>query len=461
MNSNNKLISTAAYVRVSSEEQAKHGFSIEAQKEGLKAYALKKGYKIVEWYIDEGKSARSKTAQRKEYQRLIQDAKQGKFEMIIFKCIDRWFRNISEYYKTQSILDEQGINWECSEEEYDTTTRDGRWKLHIYLMLAQDEADKTSERINYVFENKIKNKEAITGSQPYGYVVKEIDNVKRVVKDENTKFIVDDIFSHFELYNSKRATLFYIQDKYDIEVDYHLITKVLKNPIYYGHYRGIDNYVYDTPYITKSRYEKIQQMLKKNVKERRKNYTYIFTGLLKCSCCKNNLVGIYAIRTINKKGDKKAYISYRCNHAYQKNHCEAKGSFSELGLEQKLINSIEEEIDSYICNYDLEVKKQAPIKVDTKEIKEEMNRLNKMYQKKRISEEEYDYEFDRLEKKLEKATQEQPKEKDLTPLHDFLNSGWRNIYDTLTSEEKRALWRSVINHIEVDVKTKEFNIDFL
>ena len=139
--------------------------------------------------------------------------------MIVFKCLDRWFRNISEYYKAQSVLDEKGINWECAEEDYDTTTRDGRWKLHIYLMLAQDESDKTSERINYVFEHKIKNKEAITGSQPYGFIVKEIDGHKRVVKDENIKNIIIDIFEHFELYNSKRATLHYIHDKYNTDFD--------------------------------------------------------------------------------------------------------------------------------------------------------------------------------------------------------------------------------------------------
>lgn len=457
----NKLIPTGAYVRVSHDEQAKHGFSIEAQKEGLKTYAEKKGYKIVEWYVDEGKSARKNKGKRKEYLRLIEDAKQGKFEMIIFKCIDRWFRNISEYYKTQSILDDKGINWECSEEEYDTTTRDGRWKLHIYLMLAQDEADKTSERINYVFENKIKNKEAITGTQPYGFIVQEIDGFKRVVKDPSTMAIVQDIFTHFELYNSKRATLYYIQDKYNIELDYKLITKTLKNPLYYGQYKDVEDYVWDEPYITKKRFNKIQIMMQKNVKERKTTVNYIFTGLLKCSCCDNNLTGTHTIKTINKAGEKRTYISYRCNHFYMKNHCQMKGSFSELAIEKKLISSIEDEIESYICNYELELKNTTAPKIDTKEIKEEMNRLNKMYQKKRIGEQEYDYEYDRLEKKLANAEKQTPLKRDLTPLYDFLNSGWKNIYETLNSVEKRALWRSVIDNIVVDIKEKQFTINFI
>lgn len=458
-----KLIPTGAYVRISHDEQVKHGFSIEAQKEGLQIYANKKGYMIVDWYIDEGKSARKNKSKRKEYMRLIEDAQQGKFQMIIFKCIDRWFRDIKEYYKTQSILDDKGINWECAEEEYDTTTRDGRWKLHIYLMLAQDEADKTSERINYVFDHKIKNKEAITGTQSYGFIVKEIDNYKRVVKDPNTMAVVQDIFTHFELYNSKRATLFYIQDKYNIEVDYKLITNTLTNTIYYGHYRGVDDYVWDEPYISKKRFDKIQKLLSKNVKEIKNSINYIFSGLLKCSCCENKLTGAHTTKVINKEGDEKTYINYRCNHAYQKNHCNGKGTFSEFKLEERLVSSIEDEIENYICDYELSIKeKSIPLnEINIKDIKEEMDRLNKQWRKGRITEEEYDYEYERLDKKLNTIQNEQPKERDLTPLYEFLNSGWKNIYHTLSSVEKRALWRSVIDEIVVDTKQKLFTINFI
>ena len=457
-----KVVKTAAYIRVSTDEQAKHGFSIEAQKEGLKKYAESRGYRIVEWYIDEGKSARKKVSKRKEYLRLIEDAKQGKFEMIIFKCLDRWFRNISEYYKTQSILDEQGIDWECAEEDYDTTTRDGRWKLHIYLMLAQDESDKTSERINYVFQNKIKNKEAITGSQPYGFKVKEIDGYKRVVKDESVSQIVDDIFDNFELFNSKRATLYYIQDKYDIKAEYKLIGNILTNTYYYGHYRGVDDYIWGESYITKERFDKIQQMLKKNVKVRKvkKNRDYIFSGLLVCSECGCKLASHHNIQPL-ADGSTKNYLFYRCNKAALAYQCESKGTFSEIKLEKRLIASIEEEIEDYICEYELDIKKEKKPKVDIKNIQEEIQRLNISWRKGRMEEAEYDYEFERLQKKIEKAQEKLPDKHDLTPLYDFLNSNWKDIYHTLTSVEKRALWRSVIDEIKVDLKKKEFKIKFI
>lgn len=456
-----KVIRTAAYVRVSSDEQAKHGFSIEAQKDGLERYAEKHGYRIVEWYIDEGKSARGKTTKRKEYLRLIEDAKRGKFEMIIFKCLDRWFRNINEYYKAQSVLDEKGINWECAEEDFDTTTRDGRWKLHIYLMLAQDESDKTSERINYVFAHKIQNREAISGSQPYGFKVKEIDGFKRVVKDESVSDIVDDVFDNFELFNSKRATLYFVQDKYDIKVEYKLIGNILTNSYYYGHYRGVDDYIWGGSYITKERFDRIQNMLKKNVKARKNQQTrdYIFSGLLVCSVCGCKLAS-HSNELPLADGSKKSYQFYRCNRAAM-GKCTARGTFNEIKLEQKLIESIEEEIEDYICEYELDIKKERKPKIDIKSIEEEIQRLNISWRKGRMKEKEYDYEYERLQKKLEKAEEEVPKKHDLTPLYDFLNSGWKDIYHTLTSVEKRALWRSVIDEMEVDVLEKEFRIRFI
>ena len=78
-----------------------------------------------------------------------------------------------------------------------------------------------------------------------------------------------------------------------------------------------------------------------------------------------------------------------------------------------------------------------------------------------MEEAEYDYEFERLHKKLSKAQEELPKKHDLTPLYDFLNSNWKDIYNTLTSVEKRALWRSVIDEIKVDLRKKEFKIKFI
>jgi hypothetical protein len=203
-------------------------------------------------------------------------------------------------------------------------------------------------------------------------------------------------------------------------------------------------------------------MLKKNVKARKvaKNRDYIFSGLLVCSECGCKLASHHNIQPL-ADGSTKTYLFYRCNRAALAYQCESKGTFSEIKLEKRLMSIIEEEIEDYICEYELDIKKEKKPKVDVKNIQEEIQRLNISWRKGRMEEAEYDYEFERLQKKLEKAQEKLPEKHDLAPLYDFLNSNWKDIYNTLTSIEKRALWRSVIDEIEVDLKKKEFKIKFI
>ena len=74
----------ACYIRVSTQEQKLHGLSLDAQREALIRYAESHGLKIVEWYEDEGVSGRKLIRRRPALQRMLNDAKTGKFDRIIF-----------------------------------------------------------------------------------------------------------------------------------------------------------------------------------------------------------------------------------------------------------------------------------------------------------------------------------------------------------------------------------------
>ena len=89
-------------IRVSTEEQAVHGLSIEAQREALDAWAETAGVQVAGHYIDAGISARKSAAKRPELQRLLSDVEAGAVDLIVFTKLDRWFRNIAEYYKCES-----------------------------------------------------------------------------------------------------------------------------------------------------------------------------------------------------------------------------------------------------------------------------------------------------------------------------------------------------------------------
>ena len=142
------------YVRVSTEEQALHGLSIEAQTAALQVWAQTNGHKVVGVYTDAGVSARKPASKRPELQRLLGDVRAGKGELIVFTKLDRWFRNIAEYYKVQEVLEKHHVDWRTIHEDYDTSTASGRLKINIMLSVAQDEADRASERIKAINEMK-------------------------------------------------------------------------------------------------------------------------------------------------------------------------------------------------------------------------------------------------------------------------------------------------------------------
>ena len=99
------------YVRVSTEEQALRGFSIDAQIDALKEYCKKKGLKIVDIYSDEGTSGAKPPLKRPELKRLLDDVEAGKIDMILFTKLDRWFRSVKEYFKVQDVLDNNKVEW--------------------------------------------------------------------------------------------------------------------------------------------------------------------------------------------------------------------------------------------------------------------------------------------------------------------------------------------------------------
>lgn len=144
----------ALYIRVSTDEQAKHGLSLDEQKHDLEEYAKRYGYLIYDYYVDDGVSARKSFSKRKELQRLLDDVRADRIDVILFIKLDRWFRNIAGYYKVQEILDKYKVDWIAIHEDYNTNTSAGRLNLNIRLSIAQNESDQTSDRIKYVFEGK-------------------------------------------------------------------------------------------------------------------------------------------------------------------------------------------------------------------------------------------------------------------------------------------------------------------
>ena len=441
---------TAAYVRVSSQEQKLHGLSIDAQKQKLTEYAEAHNLKIVEWYMDEGVSATRPIAKRPELQRMVYDARKGRFKRIIFIKLDRFFRSVAEYHACMKLI--EPVIWTATEEKYDLSNANGRAFVNMKLTIAELEADTTGERIKIVNDYKVKSGMPLGGTRcmPFCYAVEpvsESSKTKHIVK--RNEEIMQDLIAHVIVNRSIRGGMSYINNKYGTTISYNAVRSVLKNPMICGSYKGNPNYC--EPYVTKEMFDEIQQIVERNPRTSTSEHTYIFTGLIRCPKCGRLLSGMI---NLNKRGDTHyRYHSYRCyNHKVNK-LCDFGSTIFENNLEQLMLDRIEGIIEEKeIKNIEISEKNTKVGKYNLKELQAELDRLNYSWQKGRIKNvEEYDKKYDEIVAKIaeaESAVKEKPK--DFSQIKETLSSGWRGIYMTLDKDHKQAFWRSFVKEIQID-----------
>lgn len=457
------MIRVACYIRVSSQEQKLHGISLDAQIDKLTEYAKTHNLKIVEWYKDEGVSGRKLIKNRPELQRMLNDAHARKFDRIIFIKLDRFFRSVAEYHECMKYIDP--VIWTATEEKYDLSTANGRAFVNMKLTIAELEADQTGERIKIVNDYKVKTGQPLTGSQNqgFGYMVqKDSNGIKRVVKDPETAPIVEDYINNFITHQNKMQACLYVKSKYNKEIGYNTLSKLLYDPKIYGSYRGNDGYIAD-PYIDLDTFNKIQKILKNNIKKTSANRIYLFTGLINCPVCKLRLSGKYIGGIItNKKPSGKiytydrSYYSYRCTYAYRDKNCTFRKQLNEAKIEKFLLDNLDQHITTYISEVsvmdDRADKDNEMINKKISSVKTEMTKVKRMYRKGDISETEYDEDMDELKTELhELESQLEPyQERDITIYNELLKGGWRELYEALNKENKRAFWRKYIKAIELN-----------
>ena len=213
-----KVLRTAEYGRVSTDEQSKYGFSIQNQIDRLDAYVEENNLMLVDRFIDDGYSAGS--TNRPELQRLL--ANLDKIDLIIFTKLDRFTRNVLDANEMVKLFEKHNVSIKAiDEEDVDTSTADGMFMFNLKVSLAQRELKKGSERITTVFEYKVKQGQPLTGSQPYGYTIEDqTDGTKKVVKDKEVEHIVNEIFEHFLTHQSIRFTMDTINEKYKLDFSY-------------------------------------------------------------------------------------------------------------------------------------------------------------------------------------------------------------------------------------------------
>lgn len=449
------LVRVALYIRVSGEEQRIHGLSLEAQQERLEKFARERGWLISGIYIDAAKTARKHLHKRTEFQRMIEAVKRNEVDILLFCRLDRWFRSVADYYKIMEILQAHNCEWLTTDEEYDTTTANGRLYINVKLSIAQNEADIDGERIDVVFDSKIAHGTVVSGSYPFGFRVNEEKRLEIVPEDAA---IVQDAFNYFESNVSQLSTVKHIRETYGVNWCTATFRRMLSEKLYTGVYDrgGRRNENFCPAIISTEQFDRVQSLLAKNARSTPSGRIYIFTSLLKCAECNHNMVGRIAY-----KGSQFYY--YRCNQHFQRGRCSHKKEIREDVIEAWLFSHLEEEINRFQLEWEVRAaaQKRSITSSDKATLKRKLSKLKELYVNELIDLEEYkkDYEiYTAALGQLPDPAQEAPP--DFAAIRNILTADFKAIYDTLTREEKRTLWRSVISEIRIDSENNITGISF-
>lgn len=454
------ILRAGCYERVSTDEQAKFGFSIAAQKSLLEEHCEKNNIKIVDHYMDDGVSAGKPLHKRPAMMRLIDDVKDGKIDVILFTRLDRWYRSTKYYYQVQDILDKNNVPWKAIQEDYETTTSEGKFKVNIMLAVSEAERERGSDRTRTVLANKIKNKEAIVNQQNmfYGYTKEKDENgIYRLVKDPALKEAVQYFWDVAIKYQNVHKAGIETCLRFDIVRDKDLWYRMAKKEVYTGTHKGVADYC--EPYVSHEDWERLQSRPK--IKATQRNRIYLFTGMMKCPVCGRPMVSAYSGRKL-KNGGTSETPQYRCNNRF--GTCNYRKTVSEKKTEAYLLESLEPLIGREIAKVEIEkAKAKKKPKKNSVKLREQLRRVNVSFIAGNMTDEEYLADTKMLNEQIKKAEEEEKddvSERDVEHLKELLSTDFRSIYEMLDKEEKRRFWRTLIKEIHLTEDAKVKHVDF-
>lgn len=467
-----KIKSAGIYIRVSTFDQAREGFSLGEQEERLKEFCNFKRYNIYKVYQDAGISA--KNDKRPAYQEMIEDVKKGNINVIVALKLDRLTRSVYDIEKLMKFVNDYECDIDCMADESNTTTSNGRMVMRIMTSVSQNEIEKCSERTKFGMAGAIKNGH-IPNRTGLGF---KREN-KKLVPDPLTKDIIVRIFDLYLEGKSHQAIAnIYNKEKVLGKTNWYdsTIQKILSNELYKGDYVNGKRTKHPTyyenviePIVSKEKWESCQYQKLRNARHYERTATYLFTNKLKCSKCGNFLGGHATTKTNGKK-----YYYYKCNTC--------KTYFNEIDIEKELKAFMLElaKQDDLINNYytpfiksKLEDKTED-YKKEIKDLDKQLDRIKTAYIKGVVKLEDFDKEIKHIEYQksdLEKRQKGQKQYEDLSfTLNDLLiiqdiqeiefytNPDVLNNWSNKSTEDKQKIIGKYIDNITIEKKNNKFEI---
>jgi site-specific DNA recombinase len=319
------------YARVSTEEQANEGFSIQAQLSELYRQAELLNLEVIKEYIDEGVSGKSIVG-RPEMKKLLADARQRKFDIVLVYKLDRVSRKLKDALEISDELEHNNVQLMSLQENFDTTTPMGKMVFQMISSFAELERNTIVGRVKMGMTERAKQ-----GKWNGGLCLGYSSINKQLVINEQEALIVKEVFNLAEQglglkaiarrinengYKTKRGRLFSTNG----------IKQILDNPMYIGKIRfnqvenwnekrrrgKNENFILadgeHEPIITQEQWDKVQNIRqKRSVKPSRSLEPYILSGLLKCPICGHGMVP-----SRSKGAAGQTYRYYTCGQYHNK-----------------------------------------------------------------------------------------------------------------------------------------------
>lgn len=287
----------AIYVRVSTEDQARHGYSLAEQRDSCRNRAYSLGAVSITEFADEGISGG--ILDRPGLMALRQSVKANLFDMIIVRDPDRLSRKLShqlilteEVEKAKVTLDFIDFAWQ--------DTPEGRLFYSIRGAIAEFEREKIKDRMT-----RGKHQKAIQGGIPIGFYnygyrydpdngsVSEHEHEAAIVRDIYDWFISEDIGVNGL---AKRLNEFGIPTRKKKNWHRVVVRQILKNPVYVGKWQYKDITIPVPALVAELVWERAQQKLKeaRRLWAGKGKHEYLLSGIITCAECGNTMTGIYA-----------------------------------------------------------------------------------------------------------------------------------------------------------------------
>ncbi len=392
------------YIRVSTEDQAREGFSLGEQEEKLLQLCKFKELEVYKVYKDAGISAKD-MEHRPQFQEMLKDMKEGKLNYIVAYKLDRITRSVRDLEELISVLEQYNCFLLCDRDDVNTSTANGRFFVRMLTVLSQLEIEIVSERTKFGLNGAIKSGH-IPGQRPFGYKSAED---KRMVIDNATRPYVEKIFDMYlegksfqQIANYFKENNIYPKKNWKDTT----IQKIIDNKIYMGDYEqykrigkqeNLEPIVYMNvvePIISRAKWEECQRQKERNQRTYTRDRIYTFFQRLKCPNCSR------IMKCKGSGGTKRKYMYYTCEHC--------RINFNEDHVECLLRDFIYDllEYDMAVKNFFLPVLGDktnidtTSIDKEIRDLEKQRNRIKNLYIKGIVEIDDFKEDYKLIEDKL-------------------------------------------------------------